>query len=105
MGEVAEADSPSRTQDTSKNGAVSLEAQKDFLRQEEEESTQDLLAELQEQRPIPDVNDGWAFPAPAPMDSMDEDVVNAIDSMEVAPKVGPFMYCARALLTGIILIL
>ncbi|KXN92050.1 hypothetical protein AN958_10037 [Leucoagaricus sp. SymC.cos] len=84
----------SRTQDTTKN----VGAQKVFLRQEEEENTQDLLAELEQQqlqRPVPDAEEGWNFgaalPVPAPMDSQqqqsgDEEVANVINSLDVAPK-------------------
>jgi hypothetical protein len=85
--EVMGVESSSRTQDTTKQ-VTSIQAQKVYLRQEEEESMQDLLGELQEQRAVPEVNEGWAYPVPEPvqMDSADEDV-NIINSLEVAPKV------------------
>ncbi|KAJ3575404.1 hypothetical protein NP233_g1108 [Leucocoprinus birnbaumii] len=86
----------SKTQETSKNdGSAVQEVQKVFARQEEEENTQDLLEEVhqqqqQQQRPVPDAEEGWAYPdgvppSQVPVSTGSEEIDIACDSLEVAP--------------------
>lgn len=64
------------------------------LRQEEEESTQDLLMELEQRLAVHDANKGWTHPPPEAsqqQQSGDEEMVDVVNSLEVAPKVSSFV--------------
>ncbi|KAF9442662.1 hypothetical protein P691DRAFT_464561 [Macrolepiota fuliginosa MF-IS2] len=89
-------DVSSRTEDMA-SGATNAQQQKVLLRQEEEESTQDLLMDLEQQRPMPDANGGWAHPvvpdvaSSQQQQSGDEEMVDAVNSLEVAPPKGRYL--------------